>query len=146
MCLLVHTTVCSYTPLPWLVNESTSSTHTRTPSVCRLRRQQEEEDAFVGPQPGQDGVVLATGATHYGGDLLPGEGSAMAAFVREGKRIPRRGEVGMTSVEIERYETAGFVMSGSRHQRMNAVRIRYADSALLSGSRLAPSYVTRVGE
>lgn len=91
----------------------------------RLRKQQEEADAFVGPQPGQDGVVMAThAAQHYGEDLLPGEGSAMAAFVREGKRIPRRGEVGLTSDEIERYETAGFVMSGSRHQRMNAVRIR----------------------
>ena len=29
----------------------------------------------------------------YGGALRPGEGTAMAAYVQDGKRIPRRGEV-----------------------------------------------------
>lgn len=29
----------------------------------------------------------------YGGALRPGEGAAMAQYVQEGKRIPRRGEV-----------------------------------------------------
>lgn len=56
--------------------------------------------------------------------LLPGEGAAMAAFVAEGKRIPRRGEIGLTSEEISQYEDVGFVMSGSRHRRMEAVRMR----------------------
>ena len=60
----------------------------------------------------------------YGGALLAGEGSAMAAYIAAGKRIPRRGEIGLTSNEIEDYEKVGFVMSGSRHRRMNAVRIR----------------------
>jgi Ras-induced vulval development antagonist. len=50
----------------------------------------------------------------YGKALLPGEGAAMAAYVAEGKRIPRRGEIGLTSDEIERYEAVGYVMSGSR--------------------------------
>ncbi|PWN46545.1 DUF926-domain-containing protein, partial [Violaceomyces palustris] len=63
-------------------------------------------------------------AREFGKALLPGEGSAMAAYVQEGKRIPRRGEIGLTSDQIENYEKAGFVMSGSRHRRMNAVRIR----------------------
>ena len=62
----------------------------------------------------------------YGGHLLPGEGAAMAAYVKEGKRIPRRGEVGLDSEQIEMFERAGYVMSGSRHSRMNAVRIRCA--------------------
>ena len=44
--------------------------------------------------------------------------------MKEGKRIPRRGEVGLTSDQIEKYESLGFVMSGSRHNRMNAIRIR----------------------
>ena len=44
--------------------------------------------------------------------------------MQAGKRIPRRGEVGLSAEEIESYETAGYVMSGSRHQRMNAVRLR----------------------
>ena len=48
----------------------------------------------------------------------------MAAFVAEGKRIPRRGEIGLTSDEIVAFETAGYVMSGSRHRRMEAVRLR----------------------
>ena len=38
----------------------------------------------------------------------------MAAYVEDGKRIPRRGEIGLTSDEIVDFETSGFVMSGSR--------------------------------
>uniref|UniRef100_A0A8C8GEE2 NF-kappa-B-activating protein C-terminal domain-containing protein n=1 Tax=Oncorhynchus tshawytscha TaxID=74940 RepID=A0A8C8GEE2_ONCTS len=40
------------------------------------------------------------------------------------KRIPRRGEIGLTSDEIATFEMSGFVMSGSRHRRMEAVRLR----------------------
>ena len=60
----------------------------------------------------------------FGRALLPGEGAAMASYVLEGKRIPRRGEIGLTSDEIETFESVGYVMSGSRHRRMEAVRIR----------------------
>ena len=35
--------------------------------------------------------------------------------LQSGKRIPRRGEVGMSAEEIEQYEGLGYVMSGSRH-------------------------------
>ncbi|KAH8926755.1 DUF926-domain-containing protein [Atractiella rhizophila] len=81
------------------------------------------EDEDIGPLP------LATHEAkvdprEYGGALLRGEGAAIAAFVAEGARIPRRGEIGLTSDEIDRYEQAGYVMSGSRHRRMNAVRLR----------------------
>ena len=55
---------------------------------------------------------------------MPGEGDAIAAYVQSGERIPRRGEVGMTSDQIDKFEDLGYVMSGSRHRRMNAVRIR----------------------
>lgn len=48
----------------------------------------------------------------------------MASYVQDGKRIPRRGEIGLTSDQIEHFEKAGYVMSGSRHARMNAVRMR----------------------
>lgn len=48
----------------------------------------------------------------------------MAAYVAEGKRIPRRGEIGLTSNEIAEFESVGYVMSGSRHRRMEAVRLR----------------------
>ncbi|KFD57247.1 hypothetical protein M513_01758 [Trichuris suis] len=60
----------------------------------------------------------------YGRNLLPGEGAAMAAYIAEGKRIPRRGEIGLTSEEIEKFENVGFVMSGTRHRRMEATRLR----------------------
>lgn len=60
----------------------------------------------------------------FGKALLPGEGAAMAAFVADGRRIPRRGEIGLTSGEIEKFESQGYVMSGSRHRRMEAVRLR----------------------
>jgi len=60
----------------------------------------------------------------YGDGMMPGEATAMANFVAMGKRIPRRGEVGMTSNEIQDLESLGYVMSGSRHKRMNAVRLR----------------------
>eukprot|EP00913_Durusdinium_trenchii_P014720 g13810.t1 len=58
------------------------------------------------------------------GYLLPGEGDAMAEYVKSGMRIPRRGEVGITAEQIDGLEGLGYVMSGSRHRRMNAVRIR----------------------
>jgi hypothetical protein len=48
----------------------------------------------------------------------------MAAFAKQGQRIPRRGEVGLNSEEILKFEDIGYVMSGSRHSRMNAIRIR----------------------
>jgi len=75
----------------------------------------------VGPLP-KPSVTLTQ--KDYGHALLPGEGAAMAAYVQDGKRIPRRGEIGLTSDEIASYESVGYVMSGSRHRRMEAVRIR----------------------
>lgn len=80
-------------------------------------------EGLVGPmKPKQQHVALS--AKDFGKALLPGEGAAMAAYVAEGKRIPRRGEIGLTSEEIASYESVGYVMSGSRHRRMEAVRIR----------------------
>ncbi|KAK4052478.1 hypothetical protein OIV83_002280 [Microbotryomycetes sp. JL201] len=77
----------------------------------------------VGPMP-VNMQNQKMGRNAYGGALLRGEGDAMAAYVQEGARIPRRGEIGLDSEQIERYESAGYVMSGSRHRRMNAVRVR----------------------
>ncbi|XP_050581515.1 NKAP family protein CG6066 [Bombus affinis] len=81
----------------------------------------ESGDEVVGPVQ-KPHVTLS--AKDFGKALLPGEGAAMAAYVAEGKRIPRRGEIGLTSEEIAAYESVGYVMSGSRHRRMEAVRIR----------------------
>ncbi|EER15659.1 O1, putative [Perkinsus marinus ATCC 50983] len=89
----------------------------------------EDEDEGFGPRPmlaSTDalGGVKPHGGIDYGKALRPGEGEAMASYVAEGQRIPRRGEVGMSTDEIEKMESVGYVMSGSRHRRMNAVRIR----------------------
>ncbi|KAF4667394.1 hypothetical protein FOL47_003604 [Perkinsus chesapeaki] len=90
----------------------------------------EDDDEGFGPRPmlSSSDVLGGTrphgGGLDYGKALRPGEGEAMASYVAEGKRIPRRGEVGMSTDEIEKMESVGYVMSGSRHRRMNAVRIR----------------------
>jgi hypothetical protein len=47
----------------------------------------------------------------------------MAAYIQSGKRIPRRGEIGLLPEEIKQFEDIGYVMSGSRHNAMNAMRI-----------------------
>jgi hypothetical protein len=101
------------------------------PSVPALHRQiddAEDSDDDIGPQPLKRANTgkQKVDERQYGGALLRGEGSAMAAFLQDDAeaRIPRRGEIGLTSDEIEKFEDVGYVMSGSRHRRMNAVRIR----------------------
>lgn len=84
----------------------------------------DDDEDELGPQP-----VAFKGETEgqkvsYGGALLPGEGAAIAQYVQQNMRIPRRGEIGWKADEIESLEHQGYVMSGSRHQRMNAIRLR----------------------
>ena len=43
----------------------------------------------------------------FGKALLPGEGAAMAAYIADGKRIPRRGEIGLKPEEITAFEDQG---------------------------------------
>lgn len=71
-----------------------------------------------------DGASGGAGDMHYGRGLRPGEGAAMAAFVAAGQRIPHRGEVGWASSDIDRLQEAGYIMSGSRHQKMTQMRLR----------------------
>ena len=82
---------------------------------------------MVGPQ--MEAAERAE-AADYGTHMRPGEGTAMAAYVQSGKRIPRRGEVGMSADQIVSFEDLGYVMSGSRHNRMNAIRIRKENQVL----------------
>ncbi len=70
----------------------------------------------VGPRPAP---VLAMDRSG-----LTSEGRNMSNYIASGKRIPRRGEIGRTSDEISAFEAQGYVMSGSRHRRMEAVRQR----------------------
>lgn len=93
----------------------------------------DEEEEVVGPAlpPSKE-----KGKLDYGKALRPGEGSKMAAFVQDGARIPRRGEIGLTSDEISKFEDHGYVMSGSRNRRMEAVRIR-KENQVYSAEELA---------
>ncbi|CAG0907331.1 unnamed protein product [Cyprideis torosa] len=108
---------------------NTSGSSLEDPELTRLKqsleRRQAEADGppEIGPQL-PNAMKPEMTVRDFGKALLPGEGAAMAAFVMEGKRIPRRGEIGLTSEEIEKFEDVGYVMSGSRHRRMEAVRLR----------------------
>ena len=83
-----------------------------------------DSDEDVGPKPLQETDSTSAKNISYGGALMPGEGEAIAQYVQKNMRIPRRGEVGWSGNEIENLEGLGYVMSGSRHKRMNAIRIR----------------------
>ena len=104
----------------------------KSSSIIGPQKPVQIEDDFIGPQLPEhllqgDSSTNPSGTDiplDFGKALLPGEGEAMAKFVSEGKRIPRRGEIGLDSEEIQQYEDLGYVMSGSRHRRMEAVRIR----------------------
>ena len=69
--------------------------------------------------------------------MLPGEGEAIMAYAESGQRIPRRGEIGLDSEQIAVYESSGYVMSGSRHQRMNAVRMRKENQVINEAEKRA---------
>lgn len=106
----------------------------------RKRERELRKQELVGPEP--DGLLKALDAKSsksidFGKALLPGEGAAMAKYVEEGKRIPRRGEIGLASEEIVRFEESGFVMSGSRHRRMEAVRLRKENQVYSADERRA---------
>lgn len=106
------------------------------------------DEELMGPLPLQkpdqkvDGSVSKSQSKTYGGALLPGEGEALAAYVQQNLRIPRRGEIGYTGDEIEKYEKSGYVMSGSRHARMNAVRIRKENQVYSAEEQRALALIT----
>ncbi|KNC83000.1 hypothetical protein SARC_04723 [Sphaeroforma arctica JP610] len=93
-------------------------------------------DEFVGPLPVEKGAQ-ARMKSGYDKHMLAGEADAMAAYIEEGQRIPRRGEIGLTSDEISNFEKDGYVMSGSRHRRMEAVRLRKENQVYTADERRA---------
>jgi NF-kappa-B-activating protein C-terminal domain len=110
------------------------------------RRGDDDDSDDAGPMPltqaAMDGSGANQNAAAYGKALLPGEGQALAAYVQQNLRIPRRGEIGYTGDEIESYETSGYVMSGSRHARMNAVRIRKENQVYSAEEQRALALIT----
>lgn len=57
----------------------------------------------------------------------------MAEYVKAGKRIPRRGEIGLTSEEIASFESSGYVMSGSRYGFGGNGSVKFARAAFSVG-------------
>ena len=112
----------------------------------------DSDDSYAGPQPLTQAQLNAAGdadpskaaAAHkaYGSALLPGEGEALAQYVQQNLRIPRRGEIGYSSTDIDHFEKSGFVMSGSRHARMNAVRIRKENQIYSAEEQRALALIT----
>ena len=56
-------------------------------------------------------ILIVDYCSSFGKALLPGEGAAMAAYIADGKRIPRRGEIGLLPEEITAYEDQGNQLS-----------------------------------
>ncbi|OLY80272.1 NF-kappa-B-activating protein [Smittium mucronatum] len=109
-----------------LETSSYTTSHSSIPTKNAAENKDASEKsstAFIGPEI-PNTLDPHLDSKDFGMALLPGEGSAMAAYVQSGKRIPRRGEIGLKSEEISKFEDSGYVMSGSRHRRMNAVRLR----------------------
>ena len=61
----------------------------------------------------------------------------MASYLSTGERIPRRGEIGYDAAAIQSLEESGYVMSGSRHKRMNAVRLRKENQVISAEEKRA---------
>jgi hypothetical protein len=69
----------------------------------------DDDENVMGPMPlvnpDSKGAPGSSSATHpsqkaYGKALLPGEGEALAAYVQQNLRIPRRGEIGYDADEL----------------------------------------------
>ncbi len=118
----------------------------------KSHHESDSDDSYAGPQPltqaqlnaaaNADPSKAAAAHKAYGSALLPGEGEALAAFVQQNLRIPRRGEIGYSSTDIDHFEKSGFVMSGSRHARMNAVRIRKENQIYSAEEQRALALIT----
>ena len=68
----------------------------------------DDEDDEMGPAPMVQPKDYTTDKKmSYGGALLPGEGAAIAMYVQQNMRIPRRGEIGWSGEEIDSLETQG---------------------------------------
>jgi hypothetical protein len=104
----------------------------------------DEEDEGPMPLPQSNAATggAAKGGSAYGKALLPGEGQAIAQYVQQNLRIPRRGEIGYSGDDIDHFERSGYVMSGSRHTRMNAVRIRKENQVYSAEEQRALALIT----
>eukprot|EP01035_Chromulina_nebulosa_P018734 gene18734-24498_t len=108
-----------------------------------MKTDNDDDDDDYGPKPLPKISELTDDKSFsYGKSLMPGEGAAIAQYVQQNMRIPRRGEIGWSGEEIDRLEQQGYVMSGSRHARMNAVRIRKENQVYSAEEKRALAIIT----
>ena len=74
---------------------------------------QQDSSDDEGPMPLPEGQQAQQQSADYGKALRPGEGAAIAAYVQKNMRVPRRGEIGLKSTEIEKLRGRGL-----RHVRL----------------------------
>ncbi|KAI6191762.1 hypothetical protein M3Y97_00263000 [Aphelenchoides bicaudatus] len=103
------------------------------------KKAREEEAQIIGPQIPESLLAKADASSSYFDgqlnasdrkNMLRGEAEGMAAYIAQGKRIPRRGEIGLSSGEISEFEKVGYIMSGTRHKSMEATRLRKENQIL----------------
>uniref|UniRef100_A0A0N4Z0N7 Nkap_C domain-containing protein n=1 Tax=Parastrongyloides trichosuri TaxID=131310 RepID=A0A0N4Z0N7_PARTI len=100
---------------------------------------EDDNEYVIGPiLPSEINSSLANNieVKKYGDNISRNEGTAFAAFISQGKRIPRRGEIGLSSNQITEYERAGYVMSGSKNLKMEAVRIRKENQVMTAEEQI----------
>eukprot|EP01125_Pyxidicula_operculata_P016017 TRINITY_DN5473_c0_g1_i2.p1 TRINITY_DN5473_c0_g1~~TRINITY_DN5473_c0_g1_i2.p1 ORF type:complete len:134 (+),score=39.93 TRINITY_DN5473_c0_g1_i2:301-702(+) len=82
----------------------------------------DQEKNLFGPAPLS--VITEKPKFKFSGEpQIPGEAEAMGEYVKDNKRIPRRGEL-ISAKDISKFEVAGYVMSGSNNRKMTAARLR----------------------
>lgn len=114
-------------PSPVLSYSSDSSQNSYTNNnntLLSLKTNRNEIGPHIPPPSSSTTTTIEERKIYQGMNINPTEAHLYAQYIRQGKRIPRRGEVGITSQEIAYLESLGYVMSGSRHKKMNAVRQR----------------------
>lgn len=103
---------------------SYTNTNNNNNTLLSLKTNRNEIGPHIPPPSSSTTTTIEERKIYQGMNINPTEAHLYAQYIRQGKRIPRRGEVGITSQEIAYLESLGYVMSGSRHKKMNAVRQR----------------------
>jgi predicted RNA-binding protein with RPS1 domain len=129
-------------PQTWTESELKNAQDLKDSLQKEKEASSDEEGPMPLPQSNASGGAASQGMAVYGKALLPGEGQAIAQYVQQNLRIPRRGEIGYSGTDVEKFENSGFVMSGSRHKRMNAVRIRKENQVYSAEEQRALALIT----
>ncbi|KAL9181296.1 hypothetical protein ACHAXT_010101 [Thalassiosira profunda] len=105
----------------------------------------DSDDSYAGPQPlaqaqtdAADASNAASSNKAYGGALLPGEGEALAQYVQQNMRIPRRGEIGYASADIDAFREENQIYSAEEQRALALITLeenQQKENALLQDFR-----------